>query len=147
VRTTKTHFTLTTWFNVVLIVVWAVAVAAFLSIARPRPLLSSAIGAGAGLMAGILQRKSVQSSAAIFAEAKSALEVRRAFKSNRPGKLSIATTWVTGFGLLAVALAQGGNALLGLGAGYVSFMLLREIVGFGAIAEVRRNVPDRQRAF
>ena len=67
----KIHFTLTTWFNVLLIVVCALVVGALLSIAHPRPLLLSTLGAGAGLVAGILQRKSVVSSPAIFAEARS----------------------------------------------------------------------------
>ena len=143
-RTTKTHFTLTTWFNVVLIVVWAVAVAAFLSIARPRPLLSSAIGAGAGLMAGILQRKSVQLSPALFAAARSALEIRRAFKSNRAGALSIATVWATLSVLIVIALAHGFNVLVDYFAGYASFVFVRDVVAFGAIGAVRRIATHSQ---
>src|SRR5439155_18196171 len=87
------HFSLTTWYNTLLIVVSALVAGSLVSLAHPRPLLSSAIGVGAGLLAGILQRKSVQSSPALFAAASSALEIRRAFKSNRAGALSIATVW------------------------------------------------------
>jgi len=141
------HLTLDARFNAALIVVWALAAGALLYLARPRPLLLSGVGAAAGLVAGILQRKSVRLAPASFAEAKSAVEVRRAFKSNPPGRLSIGMVWITGIGLLAIALLQEGNALLGFVAGYVSFMFAREIVAFQALAGMRRNVPQSPRAF
>lgn len=76
---TETHFTLSPRFNAILIVVWALAAGAVLWIARPHPVVLTSIGAAAGLLAGILQRKSVLSAPAIFAGAQSTLEVRRAF--------------------------------------------------------------------
>lgn len=134
----KIHFTLTTRFNVVLIAVSAVVAGVLLFLVHPRPLLSSAIGVGAGLLAGILQRKSIRSSPALFAAARSAPDVRRALRSNRPGTLSIATIWATGLALFAVALAHRDNALLGFVAGYASFVCIREVVVFGAMGDVRR---------
>lgn len=112
----KTHFTLTTWFNVAVIVVLAVAAGILLSTLKPRPVLVAATGAAAGLVAGALQRASVASSRAVFASARSMREVRRAFRSNRPG--------VTFLSFLA---------------GFASFMLVREIVSFGAISHARRT--------
>lgn len=138
---TRIHFTLTTWFNVLIIVICALVVGVLLTVMHPRPFLLSGIGAGAGLLAGMLQRQSVRSSPATFAEARSALQVRRAFRSNHAGTLSIATMWVTGVALIAVAFAQGGHPLSPI-AGYASFMLMRDIVAFGAIGDMRRNASS-----
>jgi hypothetical protein len=129
-------------FNSILIAVWALAAAVLLCVVRPRPILPAAVGAAAGLLAGLLQRKSVRSAPAIFARARSALDVRRAFMSTGAGRLSIAMIWVAGLVLAAIALVQGGNVLLGFVAGYASFLFVRELVSVRAIAEVRRNAPD-----
>ena len=138
------HFSLTTWYNTLLIVVSALVAGSLVSLAHPRPLLSSAIGVGAGLLAGILQRKSVQLSPALFAAARSALEIRRAFKSNRAGALSIATVWGTLSVLIVIALAHGFNVLVDYFAGYASFVFVRDVVAFGAIGAVRRIATHSQ---
>jgi hypothetical protein len=130
------HFTLMMRFNLLLILVCALVVGALLSILHPRPLLLSIIGAGAGLVAGMLQRWSVRSSPEAFAGARSALDVRRAFRSNLPGTLSIVTMWATVLALLAVAWALGENPL-GLFAGYASFMFAREIVALGVVGDLQ----------
>ncbi len=132
------HFTLTPWFNVLLMAVSAVVTGVLLFSVHPRPLLSTSIGVVAGLLAGILQPKSIRSSPALFAAARSAPDVRRALRSNRPGTLSIATIWATGLALFAVALAYRDNALAGFVTGYASFMCIREVVVFGAMGDVRR---------
>ena len=87
----KLHFTLSRRFNAAFIVVWGLAAFSFIMWAGPRPLLPAVVGCIAGFVAGLLQRGSVKASPALFARASSALEVRRAFMSNRAGKASIAT--------------------------------------------------------
>ena len=97
-------------------------------------------------LAGILQRKSIQLSPGLFAAARSILQIRRAFKSNRAGALSIAMVWATGLVLFVrIALVHGGdrafggdNAFVELVAGYAMFIFVRDVVAFGAVSEVRR---------
>lgn len=134
----KTHFTLTAWFNLAVIVVLAIAAGTLLSTLTPPPILLASTGAAAGLVAGALQRSSVASSPAVFASAGSMREVRRAFRSNRPGTLSIVVTWIAAAVLFVIALPRDGATFLNFLAGYASFMLVREIVAFGAISHVRR---------
>jgi len=148
----RIHFSLTTWYNALVIAVSAAVAGALVFLAQPRPLLSSAIGISAGLLAGMLQRKSIQLSPALFAAARSILQIRRAFKSNRAGALSIAMVWATGLVLfVSIALVHGGdsafggdNALVEMVAGYAMFMFARDVVAFGAVSEVRRiaSQPD-----
>ena len=110
----RIHFSWTTWYNSLVVAVSAVVAGALVLLAQPRPLLSSAIGTGAGLLAGILQRKSIQLSPGLFAAARSILQIRRAFKSNRAGALSIAMVWATGLVLFVrIALVHGGDIAFG----------------------------------
>src|SRR5262245_54189540 len=92
----KIHFTLTARFNVSLIMATALVALGLLLFLRPRPVLPVAIGLAAGVATGVLQRISVRSSRSDFARSHTAIEVRRAFMSNRPGKLSIGLLWATG---------------------------------------------------
>jgi hypothetical protein len=132
---TTGHFTLRPGFNVVLIIVWGLAAGVLSWAAQPHPVLLAGVGAAAGLIAGLLQRRSIQSAPATFAGARSALDVRRAFMSNRSGKLSIAMIWIAGLVLMVIALVKGGNVPLGFAAGYATFMFVREIFAFRAVAK------------
>jgi len=143
----KLHFTLTRRVNAAFIVVRGLAAFSFIMWTRPRPLLRAVVGCIAGFAAGLLQRGSVKASPALFARASSALEVRRAFMSNRAGKASIALLWATGLALVAVALAGGGNPFVAAIAGYVAFMLVREVTSFGAIGAIGQGPRDNQHAF
>jgi hypothetical protein len=51
----RIHVTLTTWFNVWIIVVCALVVGVRLAVVHPRPFLLSMVGAGTGLLGGVLQ--------------------------------------------------------------------------------------------
>lgn len=141
------HFTLTRRANVAFIVVWGLAASIFIILSRPRPFLCAVIGCIAGLAVGLLQRGSVRASPDLFAQTKSALDVRRAFMSNRAGKASIALQWATGFALVVVGLAGSGNPFVAAIAGYVTFMFVREVTSFGAIGAMAQGPRDSQHAF
>ena len=143
----KAHFTLNRRVNLALIVVWGLGASLLTILAQPRPVLTVVIGAVSGLVAGLLQRGSVKSSPHLFAQAQSALAVRRAFMSNVQGKLSIALLWATALTLVGVAFAGRGVPLFAFGAGYFSFMFLREITTFGVIRAIERGGRDSQHAF
>jgi len=109
--------------------------------------LTVVIGAASGLVAGLLQRSSVRASLHLFAQAQSARAVRRAFMSNVQGKLAIALMWVTAFTLVGVGFASSGVSLFAFGAGYFSFMFLREITTFSVIRAIEQGARDSQHAF
>jgi hypothetical protein len=114
--------------NRVLIAVWGGVAALCLMRLHPSPVPLSAFGAATGLVTGLLQRRSLHSSPDVFAEATSAIQVRRAFKTNRAGRAAIALTWIAAALLFLGALAQSGNVPLAFVAGYVSFMFMRELI-------------------
>jgi len=143
----KTHFTLNRRVNLGFIVVWGLGAALLIILGRPRPLLTVVIGAVSGLAAGLLQRGSMRSSPSLFAEAQSALDVRRAFMSNVPGKLSVALLWVTGLSLIVVGVAGPGAPLVAFSAGYFSFMFVREVTTFSAVRTIDQGARDSQHAF
>ena len=143
----KPHFTLMPSFNIAVIATTGVVASTLLLFSHPRPFLSVALGILAGVVTGALQRRSVRLSPGAFAQAKSALEMRRAFMSNQPGKLSIRLVWGTGIVLLVVAFVQMGSPPISLIAGYASFMVARELVSFGAIGTARRNSAECGHAF
>ena len=143
----KPHFTLNRRVNVAFIVAWGLGALLITVVAQPRPFITAAIGAASGLIAGLLQRGSVRAAPALFAQAQSALEVRRAFMSNRQGKLAIALQWATGVLLLVIGFARPGTPLLAFFAGYLSFMFLREVITLGVIQELEQQVPGDQHAF
>src|SRR5262245_35924834 len=139
------HFTLERRFNVILIAVWGVAAVASLWIDCPRAFTPSAVGAAAGVLAGILQVRSVRSSPASFARAATVLEVRRAFVANGPGQAAIAMIYVIGLGLLAVALSQDQYPLVVFLAGFTSFTFTRDLVALRAIADIERWATGERR--
>jgi len=143
----KMHFTLTRRDNVAFIVIWGLVACSFIIWARPRPFLAVVVGCTAGFVAGLLQRASVRSSPVLFAQATSALEVRRAFMSNRAGKTSIALLWATGLALVVLGLAGGGNPFVAIIAGYVTFMFVRETTSFGAIGAIEQGPRNSQHTF
>ena len=143
----KLHFSLTARFNVFLIIATGLVASLLVLLLRPRPVVPVAIGLVAGAVTGALQRLSIRTSPADFARSQTALEVRRALMSNRPGKLSIAVLWATGVVLLIVALTRASSPLLEFAAGYASFMLARETLSFGVLAETQRDDDTSERAF
>lgn len=143
----KPHFTVMPSFNIAIIAATGLVAATLVLFSHPRPLLPVALGILAGVVSGALQRRSVHLSPGAFAQAKSALEVRRAFMSNQPGKLSIKLLWVSGIVLLAVAFVGVGSPPIRLIAGYASFMVAREVVSFGAIGTVQSNSAESEHAF
>jgi len=138
----KLHLTLTARFNVSLIVAAGIVALILVLLLRPRPVVPVAIGLVSGVVTGALQRISIRRSPAEFARSETALAVRRAFMSNRPGRLSSALLWATGIALLVVALIRASHPFLDFAAGYASFMFAREAVSFGVLVEAQR-VDDR----
>ena len=138
-RMDKMHFTLTRPVNAGFIVLWGLAAFIMVIWARPRPILTVAIGCVAGLAAGLIQRGRVRNSPDMSTQAKSALEVRRAFMSKRAGKWSIALLWSTGLILVVVSFAGGGNPTVAAIAGYMSFLFVREITAFGASRAIQQG--------
>ena len=77
-----------------LIVVWAIAVTA-LACFTTHPWILVTVGASLGAIAGVLQAAAVRASTEAFLATKTALDVRRAFQTSRPGRLSIQVVWAS----------------------------------------------------
>ena len=114
--------------NIWFVVLMGAAACWFSWYSTPHPALLIAIGAASGLLAGTLRRKSIQSAPEQFSHTTSGMGVTRAFASNLTGKLSIAVLGVTLLGFVAIAVARGGEATFGAGAGMASFVVARDIV-------------------
>jgi len=111
-----------------MVAAWAGVATWLLVSVRPPPLPIAALGAAIGVLIGWLQRRSVRAAPDAFASAASALEVRRAFKTNPAGRAAIAASWIGGVLLVLAALAQTGSVPLVFLAGYTSLLFMRDLL-------------------
>jgi hypothetical protein len=143
----KAHLSLDRRANLTLIVLWGLGAAAIVTVSNPRPLLAIGIAAGCGFGAGLLQRASIRGNPTQFAQAKSAVEVRRAFMLNRPGQLSIVIMWATAAVLGPIGFTGAASPVAVGAGGYLAFMFVRDLAAFGAIRDLEKAAPGSQRAF
>ena len=129
------HKSLTVGANRTLILIYAAGVALLMIVTGSVVFLSCLIGAGSGVAAGFLQRRVLQTHAGAFAHTTTAMDVRRVMTSSRAGRAAISMTWISGFLLLLLALFFGQLTLAWISwfAGFLAFMLVRDVIAYTAL--------------
>ena len=132
------HYTLTPRGNIPLIALMAIALSLCLFLGNGASLAVIAIFSLAGLVAGLLQARSIYNDRSKFLSANTALEVRAALTSSTAGKLSIALLWLSGFALIALLFRGGEYATVQTMVGsYATFSLVRESAALPALFALR----------
>jgi hypothetical protein len=131
----RMHKSLTVEANRTLILIYAAGVALLMLVTGNIVFLSCLIGASFGVAAGSLQRRVLQTHAGAFAQATTAVDVRRVMTSSRAGTAAISMTWISAFVLLVRALFFGELALASVSwfAGFLAFMLVRDVIAYTAL--------------
>lgn len=133
------HKSLTPRNNLLLILVWAAVVIAFLfASAHPNKTLMLGVGAIFGFVAGIFQLRAIQASKDKFLTATTALEVRAAMTSSTAGRLAIYTLYLVFGILLLTAFTQKEVVGFGLIAGYAAFALVRDCIALQGCISLQR---------
>jgi hypothetical protein len=129
------HKSLTVGANRTLILMYAAGIALLTLVTGNIVFTSCLIGAGFGIAAGLLQRRVLQTHADAFARTITAVDVRRVMTSSRAGTAAISMTWASGFVLLVLAMFFGQLALAGVSwfAGFLTFMLVRDVIAYTAL--------------
>jgi len=112
-------------------------------VSRDRSVLPCALGFALGIWAGILQLRTLRAEADGFARTVTALDVRRVLASSRDGKLAIALGWTCMAALLPIVFFQhaDGTAVIDVFAGYLAFMLSRDMLAYRALPVVAAAAP------
>jgi len=124
----KLHPTLKPTTNIVLILVWGVAVVMLLTILDTWPIYILVSGSALGLIGGLMQIQSFKESKQSFQEAKTMIEVRNSLKNTKWGKRYLYFLWTGNALLVVIAFLTANNPLLSILAGYFLLMFVREIV-------------------
>jgi hypothetical protein len=124
--------------NRILIACWTAVVALMLFVTSGSAAYSCMFGATFGAWAGLLQRKALRKDAELFRAADTAWDVRRAMVASPEGKRTITLGWMSAAMLLVVAVDSNSLFLVfaKFFAGYFSFVLLRDVVAYPALAAV-----------
>jgi len=130
------HKSLALGTNRVLILCWLVGASGLVLWTSGAVLSACAVGAAFGAVAGVLQGRALRSDPAGFAATATAIDVRRVLSATRDGKLAIAMGWVCGIALLVVSLGTRQVVLAKWLAGYLTFMLLRDVVAYPALRSI-----------
>jgi len=123
--------------------VWALVIAFAFFLVIPRlPFMLAIAGGLLGGIAGVFQHLSIQQNPDGFLSASSLMGVRRGLSSNRWGRTYIASVYVSkiALALLAFVLVRAPiyRILFGYVAGYVSFMLIRDVLTLRDTFALRR---------
>lgn len=131
----RVHWTLDPKKSLALAALWVAAAALLAWVATPFPLLQITVGVVAGVLVGTLQRRSLDEAPALYREAVTSVQVRRAAASTRAGRRALGLQWVAAFALLGVSFLalRGGPAPhrspgYGLLCGYFLLMALRDLL-------------------
>jgi hypothetical protein len=82
----KPHFSVRGWFNLGLLALWTLAILGFVITARTQLRLFLAAGLIMGAAAGLLQRRALLMQPDVFRNARTARDVKNAFKLTTPGR-------------------------------------------------------------
>jgi hypothetical protein len=134
----ETHTTLKPKTNIILSVVWGLAILTILYFSRPTPIIFFLLGGFLGGLGGIMQILSIKESKNAIISASSMLEVRKALASTRWGKRYIRFLWISNIGFIVLALYFQVNLIFNVLAAYCSFCFIREIVTLKTIFELQR---------
>jgi hypothetical protein len=138
---------LTIGANRTLILIYAAGVALLMIVTGGVVFLSCLVGAGFGVVAGFLQRRVLRTQAGAFAQTTTARDVRRVMTSSRAGTAAISITWISGLLLFVLATFFGQLALSGVSwfAGFLAFMLIRDVIAYSAlrfVVQAPASAPD-----
>jgi hypothetical protein len=138
------HKSLTRKANRTLIAIYSSGVAVLMLVTGSVIFLACLVGAAFGVVAGVLQRRVLQTHAAEFIQTTTAMDVRRVMTSSRAGTAAISLTWISGATLLILALAFGQLTLAWLSwfAGFLAFMLVRDAVAYTALPAAAHAPPS-----
>lgn len=135
------HPSLTTKTNVALSILWF-AVAAAISMLNSQSMWAPvAVGAFLGILAGALQLRALRESAASLVLATSALEVRRALRTSRAGRLYTYFLWLSIFTSMAFSAFwfRGTSAVpSGMIVGAAAFAFVRELISLPGVAVLEK---------
>jgi membrane protease YdiL (CAAX protease family) len=138
------HKSLTLRNNLLIILVWAAVVSAFIfASAHPNKPLMLGVGAFFGVVAGIFQLRAIQESKDKFLTAKTALEVRAAMTSSTAGRLALYTLYLVFVILLLTAFSQKEVIGFGLIAGYAAFALARDCIALQGCISLQRATETK----
>lgn len=148
----KPHSSLSPTANILLIVAWAAAAAAFLFVAEPHsPVMLAIAGAIFGAVGGTMQHLSITQASNGFLATSTLLEVRRALKATSWGSRYIRFLYFSKAALIALAFALIRQpifgVIIGYFAGYFSLMFVREVVTLRDTYFLHRlstNSPSRE---
>jgi hypothetical protein len=133
------HKSLQTKTNAVLTLVWGIVAVALVAISSPRPWLLLIVGGSLGALAGLIQARTIRSSASILRGAATLLEVRRALSSTSGGRGYLVLFWGSQVFLALLAAWQfRSNMLLSFVAGYCAFVFWREVTSLPAVVALNR---------
>ena len=125
------HVSLRRTFNLGLVLLWAALLTFALVSADARPWPFALAGVAGGIAGGLLQRHALRVAHERFAQAKTALEVRAAFRSTRSGRSYFVLFWLFNIAFVFVpllrAVESGPAALFAPLVAYASFNLAREL--------------------
>jgi len=135
------HKSLQTKTNAMLTFVWGIAAVALVAVVSPRPWLLVAVAGILGAVAGLMQARTIRSSASIFRGATTLLEVRAALSSTSAGKRYLVLFWGSQLFLALLAAWQfRSSMLLAFLAAYCAFAFWREVMSLPAIVALNRAV-------
>lgn len=123
------HTSLSPKTNIRLIILWAIILIAVLLFASPTPWFFLVLGAGLGAGAGVLQLLAIRQASAPLLETVTMMDVRRALRSSRWGRLYLYAFWLSMILLFVLGFfLLHSRAAVGLIAGYSAFALIRELL-------------------
>jgi hypothetical protein len=128
-----THASLRPTYNLLFIILWAVASVFFLFIVTPHaPIMLAIVGGGFGAVAGLMQHMGFTQATDRFDTASSLLEVRRALKATPWGSRYISWLYFCKLALIVIAFVLIRGPLLqvitGYLGGYLPLMFVRDLV-------------------
>jgi len=140
------HKSLTRKTNRTLIAIYSAGVAVLMIVTGDVIFLACLVGAAFGIIAGVLQRRVLQTHAAEFIQTTTAMDVRRVMTSSRAGTAAISLTWISGATLLILALVFGKLTLAWLSwfAGFLAFMLFRDLIAYSTLPAVAEAPPSKR---
>jgi len=123
------HTSLSPKTNIRLIILWAVISTATFLFASPSPWFFFVSGAVLGAVTGLIQLLALRQASAPLLQTVTMMEVRRALRSSRWGRLYLWGFWLSMVLLFILAFfLLHSRAIIGLIAGYSAFALIRELL-------------------
>ncbi len=123
------HTSLSPKTNIRLIILWAVIMVATFVFASPPPWFFLVLGGVLGAVTGFIQLRALRQASVRLLQAATMMDVRRALRSSRWGRLYLWGFWLSMALLFVLAFFLLRNrAIIGLIGGYSAFALIRELL-------------------